>query len=346
MNEEKEFWHPNRSRLSRKSAFQQLSPERRFCVVMLFIFVFTWTIYMGMAVANAITPDYDGPILTAEERYAGSDDYIQAVASVNNDRIQVVLAVGCDKRPNDIGRTDTIMVGFLDMVTGKLNVLSIPRDTYVTIPGSGSKTKINHAYAYGGIPLTEKTIETAFGVQVDNYVEVNFQGFAELVNAVGGVYIDVPMDMVNANENINLAKGPQHLDGDKALQFVRFREPLLADIGRIGRQQQFMSALVESLMTPATLLKVPKLAEVCMDYVTTDLTLNEIISLASLVLEQDPSSVEFHTLPGKSGSVNGISYWVMDDAAVQELIPQLMGEEVPEEPQTPETPDQEQTPSE
>jgi len=321
--QEDEFWSTQRvERLHRRE--RQVSPEKRFIRVMLVIFVLTWAIYFGMAVANTLADDRDINYVTADDRYGSNNGEITAVATVSNDHVHVILAVGCDHRENDSGRTDTIMLAFVNMSTGKLDLLSIPRDTYVTIPTSGSKTKINHAYAYGGISLTEKTIESTFGIEIDNYAEVDFEGFSALVDIAGGVTIDVPMDMYNADEDIDLKAGVQELDGNKALQFVRFREPKLADIGRIGRQQQFMEALIESLMNPATVFKIPELAQVGFQYVQTDLTLKQCISLAKTVLSQTGGEIGTQTVPGESAYINGVSYWKKYDNQTQELIDTLM----------------------
>ncbi|MEG1500785.1 MAG: LCP family protein, partial [Clostridiales bacterium] len=162
---------------NRGRVFRRLSAEKKFCVAMLCIFVLAWAFYLGLSLAAAMMPPWEGYYIT------GNKDL--SLPTIEDDDMKVILAVGCDKRPNDVGRTDTILLAFVDPKQGDVKVLSIPRDTYVTIPGSGKKTKINHAYAYGGIPLTEETIESAFGIKVDNFMEINFQGFTQVIDALG-----------------------------------------------------------------------------------------------------------------------------------------------------------------
>lgn len=321
---EHEFWRPDRKRFQRSTPFAKLSPERKICLVMLCCFTLLWCFYLGIAIAGASAPPWEGYRITGDDFLPFDEDIL--LADVDHDGMQITLVVGCDKRPDDIGRTDTIILAFVDTETGEAKVLSIPRDTYVTIPGGG-KTKINHAYAFGGITLTKATIESAFGIKVDNYVEMDFNGFIELVDALGGVDIDVPERMYNSLENINLQAGPQRLNGAKALQFVRFREPIQADIGRIQRQQQFLSALMDEVATPSVILKIPKLVEVGLKNVETDLSAKEIMALANLVLKTDLSALELITLPGEGKYINRVSYWVMEEKETEALVRYLMGEE-------------------
>ncbi len=153
-----------------------------------------------------------------------------------------ILVLGCDARTkDDPGRSDSIMLVGLDPVTKKITMMSIPRDTRVSIPGHGIG-KINAAtnkdvYADGGISLLEETIQGLVpGIRVDYYVRTNFTGFASVVDALGGVTLDVEERMVyRATDTvIDLKPGVQHLDGDKALQYARFRADGVGDFGSWG----------------------------------------------------------------------------------------------------------------
>ncbi len=326
---ENEFWQPKGRCFKRESRFHRLSTERRICLVLLCLFTLIWCFYLGVAIAGASAPAWEGYQVTGEDFMPFNPQDL--IENLDHDGVQIILMVGCDKRPDDIGRTDTIMLAFIQPQTGEAKVLSIPRDTYVTIPGGG-KTKINHAYSFGGMPLTTATIESVFGIKVDNYVEVDFNGFAALVDALGGVTLDIPQKMVNPLEGINLAAGDnQRLDGARALQFVRFREPLQADIGRINRQQQFIKAVINEVTTPGVILKIPKLVDVAMNNIKTDLNTKELLSLANLVLRADISSLELMVTPGDGKYINKVSYWVMDEDQKENLIRYLMGEDFPDE---------------
>ena len=176
-----------------------------------------------------------------------------------------VLLVGSDAREDmtreererlgtghDLGgqRTDSIIL--LHTGGDRPVLMSIPRDSYVEIPGHGMN-KINAAYSIGGAKLLGQTVEQSTGLRVDGYMEIGFGGFAQVVDAVGGVDICVPRDMDDPKAHINLKKGCQTLDGKNALGYVRARysDPE-GDIGRAKRQRQFLGALMGQVATPST----------------------------------------------------------------------------------------------
>ena len=137
---------------------------------------------------------------------------------------------------------------------GKSSLISIPRDSYVPIPGHGSN-KINAAFAFGGAKLLEATVEGVTGIHVDGYVEIGFGGFASVVDSLGGVNVCVPFDMKDKDAAINLKKGCQTLDGATALGYVRARKSdPRGDIGRAERQRQFLGAIMKKAVTPSTVL--------------------------------------------------------------------------------------------
>ncbi len=315
-----DFWRPNRSRPGKRqlAGFRGLSVERKILLVALCLFVLSWSLYMGLVVADAVTPPWEGFMVTSQDLNGENLPMLSA-----DDGMEVILAVGCDRRPNDVGRTDTILLVFLNPENGDIKVLSIPRDTYVTV--KGSKTKINHAYAYGGIPLTESTIEKAFGIKVDHYLEADFNGFAELIDALGGVTIDVEKNMYTPDEGINLKKGVQKLNGTDALAYVRFRQDGLGDIGRIQRQQKFLAALAEQVKSNSSLLKIPKLVEVALDCINTDFSAGDLLALANTAINADLNNMELVMLPGTDDYIGGVSYWIMDEDETEKTVDYLYG---------------------
>lgn len=152
------------------------------------------------------------------------------------------------------GRTDSIILVHVPSGAGKPALISLPRDSYVPIPGHGYN-KINAAFSIGGPKLLVQTIEQVTGVRIDGYVEIGFGGFASVVDSVGGVDICVPRNMKDAYAGINLKAGCQTLDGANALGYVRARysDPL-GDIGRVARQRQFLSAIMHKALSPSTVL--------------------------------------------------------------------------------------------
>jgi LCP family protein required for cell wall assembly len=151
-------------------------------------------------------------------------------------------------------RTDSIILVHVSQSGGKPALISVPRDSYVPIPGHGSN-KINAAFSFGGPNLLVQTVEQVTGLHIDGYVEIGFAGFASVVDSLGGVTICVPFRMNDKLAGINLQKGCQVLDGDNALGFVRARysDPR-GDIGRAERQRQFLAAIMKKALTPSTVL--------------------------------------------------------------------------------------------
>lgn len=151
-------------------------------------------------------------------------------------------------------RTDSIMLVHVPSGGGPRAVISVPRDSYVAIPGHGSN-RVNAAFAFGGPRLLIQTLEQATGLRIDGYAEIGFVGFADVVDSLGGVRICVPFDMNDPKAHINLTKGCQVLDGPNALGFVRARysDPR-GDIGRAERQRQFLGAIMSEAATPSTVL--------------------------------------------------------------------------------------------
>jgi LCP family protein required for cell wall assembly len=160
-------------------------------------------------------------------------------------------------------RTDTLMIIHIDD-NGQPTLVSLPRDSYVTIPAhigldglsiEDRRNKINTAYSQGGAPLLVETVERNTGLKIDHYMEIGFKGIRDITDAVGGVNMCVPADVTDENSGLNLLAGCQELDGKNALAYVRMRyaDPK-GDLGRIERQQQFLSSVMKKVATPAVLL--------------------------------------------------------------------------------------------
>ena len=152
------------------------------------------------------------------------------------------------------GRTDTIMLLHVPDGGGPTVLISVPRDSYVSIPGH-AKNKINAAYAFGGPPLLVRTVEQATGVRVDEYVETGLLGYADLVDAVGGVQVCVKKPINDAKAHINLKAGCQSFDGTTALGYARARysDPR-GDLGRVERQRQVLAAIAGKTLSPSVVL--------------------------------------------------------------------------------------------
>jgi len=226
------------------------------------------------------------------------------------------------------GLSDTMLLLRFDPEREKLTVLSIPRDTRVSLPGHGEQ-KINIANDFGGPALTAEAVSQLLdGVNIDRYVRVNVQGIEKLIDALGGVTVYVPTDMKYTDHSqhlyINLKQGKQHLDGDKAAQFLRFRYDAFGDIGRVQRQQMLMRAVVEQTLKPSTLVKIPKVLSVVQSHLDTNLTLKELMALAGFGAKLQRADVQMLMLPGEfnGDGRTGVSYWLPDRDRIEKLVTQ------------------------
>ena len=227
------------------------------------------------------------------------------------------------------GLTDTMLLLRFNPEAKKLMALSIPRDTRTQVPGYGV-TKINEANADGGPALSAKaTSDLLGGVGVDRYVSINVQGVQALVDALGGVTVFVPKDMKYVDESqhlyVNLKAGQQHLNGDQALQLLRFRHDEFGDIGRIQRQQMLMRALMEQALNPATLARLPQILSVIQSHIDTNLSVEELVALVGFAAKTNRSQVQMLMVPGsfsQPNEYNGVSYWLPNAQRIQAMMAQ------------------------
>lgn len=240
-------------------------------------------------------------------------------------QITHVMIMGVDSRKDDAGRSDTLMVASIDQTAEKAALLSIPRDTRVAIEGHGYD-KINHAYAYGGHNLTKKSVEHLLGVPMDHYVIIDTKSFERIIDAIGGVDIDVEKRMHyedpwddNGGLVIDLYPGEQHMDGKKAIQYVRYRDGE-GDIGRIGRQQKFMKAVVAQVLSPEILPRLPDIVKEVSSAVKTDMSVTDFLSFAKQMKTFQANGLETQMVPGQPAYHKDISYWIPDITDVRELM--------------------------
>ena len=237
--------------------------------------------------------------------------------------------MGVDERKDDVGRSDTLMVLNLSQDTASL--LTIPRDTLVYIDRHGYQ-KINAAYAYGGAKLTRETVEDFLGIEIDHYITINKSRFAEVIDAMGGVDIYVERDMQYEDEwdddgglVIDLKQGYQHLDGDTAIQYVRFRDSE-GDIGRVRRQQEFMRACADRLTEPSMLIKIPELLGVAVKAIDTDLTSSEMLAAAgSLKNAEAKENIKTGVVPGWLQYIDEVSYLIPNAERLGNVMSKNLG---------------------
>jgi LCP family protein required for cell wall assembly len=226
------------------------------------------------------------------------------------------------------GLTDTMLLLRFDPATKKLTALSIPRDTRTPVAGLGT-TKINAANVQGGPALTaEATSELLNGVAIDRYIRINVQGVEKLIDALGGVTVYVPKDMKYQDDSqhlyINLKAGKQHLNGNQALQLLRYRHDENGDIGRIQRQQLLMRSLMEQTLSPATLARAPQILSVIQSHIDTNLSMEELMALAGFGVQTNRSNVQMLMLPGRFSEAGEYktSYWLPNSERIATMMAQ------------------------
>ena len=279
----------------------------------------------------AIAPQHDQPL-------AFNDLWKQGLLSYKVDHPVNVLVMGIDL-PLDLpenapanqanvfaGRSDTMLLVRVDPTQNTANIMSIPRDTQVELPGQGTE-KINYANVLGGSKLAAQVVsQNLSGVPIDRYVRVSTGAFRELVDLLGGVQVNVPIDMKYDDEtqhlHINLKKGLQTLNGAQAEQFARFRNDGNGDIGRVQRQQQMIHALREKLTNPMMVARLPTAIELFKKYIDTNLSPEEMLSLVSFGLNLQKDNLHMVMLPGRFSDPDEYvaSYWLMDQTGKDQVM--------------------------
>ena len=225
-----------------------------------------------------------------------------------------VVLLGSDARAGEASRSDTIVVA----KTGE-GMLAVPRDTLVEIPGLG-EDKINAAFATGGPELTVKSLENLTRLPINNYVVVHFDGVEDIVNALGGVTLEVeqPIEVGIEGRRVFIPAGTQTLNGIEALAYVRFRGTPTADIGRIGRQQGFLQELAREATSPAKLPRLPATARAVWRNIDTNI--NPLEAARFAIRMRLSGGTEGEIYPGTPQYIGGISYWVPDRKAGEQVI--------------------------
>jgi len=254
-----------------------------------------------------------------------------------------VLLIGVDAPTLDeSARADTIMLVSYEPRTNKLYLFSIPRDTYVEPPGFGH-CKINATNnpdfnpAFGTLMLL-KTVEKLLGIKVHAYIKTNFQGFVKVIDILGGVTINIEKDMVYYDPidkyKIDLKKGIWRLNGQAALQYVRFRADL-ADfavrdgkpVGRVGRQANFIRAIFKEISQPRNWFKLGQVGEAAADAIETDLPPQLIMRLATQLLSLKPDDIQALAFPGDDATIDAQSYIIANKEKLQKLVLEFLSDE-------------------
>ena len=234
--------------------------------------------------------------------------------SLNDQDPFSVLLLGVDEREDDRGRSDTVVVMTVNPAEKSTKMVSIPRDTYTEIVGRGTTDKINHAYAFGGIEMSLATVENLLDIPIDYVMQVNMEGFQDIVDAVGGVEVNNTMAFDDYPE------GTLQLNGDEALGYVRMRkQDPEGDFGRQNRQKQVIQAIMKEGASVNSLLNYKDIFTALGDNVRTNMTFDEMMEVQSNYRDAIGTVDQMIVEDGYGETINGIWYYMMDDAELAEI---------------------------
>lgn len=258
---------------------------------------------------------------------------------IKNEVLFLLMGVDAEDVKKSKGtRTDTMMLTKVNFDTGKINMFSIPRDTRVLV--KGKEDKINHAHAYGGPDLTMDTVQDFLHLDIDYYVKVDYKVVMGIVDAIGGVEIDVPFHMKYYDNtagfpllDINIKKGSQTLLGKDAHDFLRFRKGSPGypgypegDLGRIKAQQYFMKELIKQTLKPKNLLKLPKLAETYFENVETNIPWSVMLKGIASAKKINVDEMITSTVPGEGQRISGVDYFIYYREETKQIVLDMFGD--------------------
>lgn len=255
---------------------------------------------------NSKLQSVDEQVLSVLEKPASSQDPFY------------LLVLGSDTREEGAaGRSDTIILARIDPTAQDVTLVSIPRDTQVQIEGYGTQ-KINAAYAFGGAALAVQTVSEFAGVPIAHVVEIDFFGFKDIVDALGGVTVNVPAN--TEYQGLYIPEGEQTLNGEQALVFARCRKTYAeGDYQRTKNQRQLVQAVAKKVLN-APVSDMPGLVGSMADAVSTDMSVTELVSLANSMRGMDAGSMKTAVVPSHSGMEDGVSYVFAEEPAWSEMM--------------------------
>jgi len=249
-----------------------------------------------------------------------------------------ILVMGVDvgtpgaKNANDPKRTDTLILAHYNADDKKINMVSIPRDTLIKI--NNKNQKINAAHAIGGVPYTVDAVEKLLGIEIDYYGKIDYEGFRQVIDAIGGIDMDITrrMDYDDSSQNLSIhfKKGTTvHLDGKKAEEFFRWRKNndgtgfVDGDLGRIENQHIFIGKVMEKIKSPSIIIKIPSILSVIQSYVETNMDPKDMLKYGYIFATIGNENLSMETINGEPKYVNSVSYLVYNEAKNVQLISKL-----------------------
>ncbi|WP_201714382.1 polyisoprenyl-teichoic acid--peptidoglycan teichoic acid transferase TagU [Rossellomorea arthrocnemi] len=229
-----------------------------------------------------------------------------------------VLLLGVDERENDKGRSDSMIVLTVNPHKKSVKMISIPRDTLTDIVGHGTRDKINHAYAFGGVEMSMDTVEGLLDIPIDYYVQINMEGFEDIVNAVGGVTVN--NDLNFSYGGYSFKEGELKLSGKEALAFSRMRyEDPRGDFGRQLRQREVIQAVINEGASVSSLWNFDNIFDALGNNVKTNLKFEEMVDIQKHYKSASKDIQQIQIKTGSGTKIDGIYYYVIPDEELSEI---------------------------
>ena len=292
-------------------------------VFLMVAIVLGYAVYLYLNVKSAANDIYEPREPVKEVSIVDNRGDGRFPIDLENEEAFNALILGVDTRANDRGRSDTMIVLSVNPAQKSVLMFNIPRDTRTSIVGCGTEDKINHAYAFGGVNMSVQTVEQFLGVPMDYYLKVDMEGFARVIDLVGGVDVENPFAF--EYEGYQFDKGTIHLDGASALGFSRMRyDDPKGDLGRNDRQREIIKQVLKSTVQVSTVFQLESLLGEVSEHVKTDVSFDEMKSMLSKyrnVLEH----VESVEIKGTGKKIDGVYYYMVEQSE-KDRIHQLIKE--------------------
>lgn len=319
-------------RQSRRS--RRVRPKKKFLQYLLIIgaILFLLTSSFGAYAFIKAKNAYDRSQVDLN-RAGGKSDLREEEVTFNDPFSVLLLGVENYSSGDKSGRADTQIVMTIDPAASEIHMVTVPRDTRVNIENAGEYSgihKLNAAYSYGAITgygaikLQVETVEKLLNIPIDNFVAVNFDGFRDIVDALGGVTIDIKEDFWEENfydrSKIEFKKGVAQLNGEESLAFVRMRKLAVnAVYSREERQRQFLAATIDEAMSAGTIFKIGQITDILGNNVETDLTAKQIYALQKQFSKSNNLSINTIDIQGADHLIDGISYYIVEEQSLNNV---------------------------
>ena len=301
---------------------------RIFSMILAIVLIFTFSFYLD-SVLNDVYESRKA-LAMDQTNIIDVEKLSNDVKMGNNVDGQVLfLLTGVDKnKGKNIGnvRTDTMMLVNVDMASGNINIISIPRDTRTLI--DGSPDKMNHAHSYGGIDLTIETIRDMFNIDLDYYVKVNFEAVEDIVDAIGGIEYKIPEGHTFEEEGFSFKEGETKVfTGEEALAYIRHRKSYSeGDVGRVNTQLDFVKTAISQVLDAKNIVKLPEFVNTYFSKVETNIPFSQVLSMALNANKLSEGQVNTYIIPGIGGYKGGVSYYFIDREEIEDLINRVLSE--------------------